>query len=563
MKLSRLGYLATLAIMVALVRPALADDDEMGGMDDGGGGWGEMGGMEDGGDWGLGGLIDEGIESFGHDDGGYSDPGYEGEPYPSDPEPYPSYPEPYPSDPEPYPNGPFYPSDNGGYTLANNGSGYAPQHAPLPANRLPPQHSGGTSSSTACPPANSLPRQHASNKPTPTDVVDVETCTPPANSLPQLTNSTPRVFQLGPPCSLPEAQLDDPPSEPNPRVAEDGPDETDDAPGSGAIMTQDSIDSDIVDEQRRQDPLVRRLLDAIPNQQAVDVLVAQLPNPPYNERMKSDIRRAVNEGNLTELRRLDRGVNSPAFTRLVQITTAIQAVNRIRDKAQRGTLTQTDIRNAATALQPFTSANPQVNNAVQQILRSLLSSSNTIARLRNNLRRVRPVVSPPSITQRRRPISSSARPVVVARQPAVAPTPAVVPSRMSARVPTGGPVAVPARAAAPALAASQTPARRTSERTASIVLVNADEQSLIRYIANGEQHAMKPGFEHSLSGGSQWLVEFDRGDDFGIARYGLVSGRYEFVVTERGWELVQAASPAGDVSAKQTAIDDEVNLQDK
>ncbi len=559
MKLLRLEYLATLAIMVALARPALADDDEMGGMDGGGGDWGETGSMEGGeSDWGLGGIIEEGIQSFGQDDGGYPDPGYEGEPYPS-------YPEPYPSDPEPYPNGPFYPGDNGGYTLANNGSGYAPQHAPPPANRLSPQHSGDSSSSTAGPPANPLPRHHATDKPTPIDVAHIETCTPPANSLPRLTNSTPRVLQLGPPCSLPEAQLDDPPSEPNPRVAEDGPDETDETPASGAIMTQDSIDSDIVDEQRRQDPLVRRLLDTIPNQQAVDVLVAQLPNPPYNERTKSDIRRAVNEGNLTELQRLDRGVNSPPFTRLVQITTAIQAVNRIRDKAQRGTLTQTDIRNAATAIQPFTSANPQVNNTVQQILRSLLSSSNTIARLRDNLRRVRPVVSPPSIAQRRRPINSSARPVVVARQPAVTPTRAIVPSRNSARVPAGGPATVPARAAAvaaaPAPAASQTPARRTSERAASIVLVNADEKSSIRYLANGEQHEMKPGFEHSLAGGLQWFIEFDRGNDFGIARYGLLTGKYEFVVTERGWELVQAASPAGDVSAKQTAIDDEANLQ--
>ncbi len=254
MKFLRLKYLATLAIVIALARPALADDDEMGGMDGGGGDWGETGGMDSGGgDWGLGGIIEQGIESFGQEGGGDYDPGYEGEPYPSDPEPY-------PIDPEPYPNGPFYPSDNGGYALANNGSGYAPQHAPLPANRLPPQHSGGTSSSTACPPANSLPRQHASNKPTPTDVVDVETCTPPANSLPRMTNSTPRTLQLEPPCTLPESQLDDPPSEPNPRVAEDRPDETDDARGSGAIMTQDSIDSDIVDEQRRQDPLVRRLL---------------------------------------------------------------------------------------------------------------------------------------------------------------------------------------------------------------------------------------------------------------------------------------------------------------
>ncbi len=154
-----------------------------------------------------------------------------------------------------------------------------------------------------------------------------------------------------------------------------------------------------------------------------------------------------------------------------------------------------------------------------------------------------------------------------ARQPAVAPTPAIVPSRMSARVPASGPatapapVAVPARAAAvaaaPARAGSQTPVRRTSERAASIVLVNADEQSSIRYTANGEQHEMKPGFEHSLSGGSQWLIEFDRGN--GDDSESLVTGC--FLEGTSSWSRSVAGisfrlhRPAGDAPAKQQYCD--------
>ena len=221
-------------------------------------------------------------------------------------------------------------------------------------------------------------------------------------------------------------------------------------------MLRLTIDADIIDEQQRQDPVVRSLLDRIPNQQAVDVLVEQLPNPPYTASVKSDIRRAVNEGDLPTLRRLDRGTNSPAFTRLVQIATAINAVNRVRDKAGNGTLTQTDIRNAITALRPFTN-NPQVNNAVQQALTSLLRSSNTIARLRNRLRRVRPVVQTPVIV-RRRPIISNSPVVIVPRQPVITRTPVIVPSRISAPAPVSRSAVAAAVAPAPA---TQAPAPRS------------------------------------------------------------------------------------------------------
>jgi hypothetical protein len=530
MKSLLFGSVAMLAIVFAVsnARPVVANDDEMGGMDGGG----------DGGGLDLGSIINDAIGSFGSGGDSY-DPGYE--------DSYPSY---------PGNMGGYAPAYNGsGYAPASNGGGYAPQHAPLPANRLPPVHSSGSPTSTTAPPANPLPRHRATNKPIPTDVAHIDTGKPPANPLPRMTTSTPWVCRLGSHCDLPEAQMGDLPSGSELQATADRPYETDDASGSAAIVSQPTIDADIVDEQRRQAPLVRTLLGTIPNQQAVDVLVDQLPNPPYDEPTKRDIRRAVNEGNLNALRRADRGGNSPAFTRLVQIATAVNAVNRVRDKAQNGTLTRTDIQNASNALRPFTNGNPQVSNAVQQALGGLLSTSSTIARLRDDLRRIQQIANSPSIVRRLPPFSSSMGGLApVARQPAIASVPA---ARPAPTVPV--PAAVPAAAAAPA--AMQTAAKPVSRTVAAIVLVNADEQFSIRYTVNGEEHEMKPRYEHSLSGGDRWLVEFDRGNDLGIARYKVISGTYKFVVTERGWDLVKKASQALDTSTKQPAIEDEANLQ--
>ena len=48
---------------------------------------------------------------------------------------------------------------------------------------------------------------------------------------------------------------------------------------------------------------------------------------------------------------------------------------------------------------------------------------------------------------------------------------------------------------------------------------------------------LEEGQSRSLSGGPR-TVEFDRGGDFGAAKKTLSEGTYEFVVTDRGWDLV-------------------------
>ena len=158
MKFLRLEFLATLAIVVALCRPALADDD-MGDMDGGGG---DGGGMENaGGDWGIGGMISDAINSFGNDPGGYYDPGYENGNY-YDPG-YQSYPSndgsPYDPGYQSYPSYPAYSGNSGSYAPANDGSSSLPHHAPPPANRLPPHSSTCTLTSTSKPLANLLPKE--------------------------------------------------------------------------------------------------------------------------------------------------------------------------------------------------------------------------------------------------------------------------------------------------------------------------------------------------------------------------------------------------------------------
>jgi hypothetical protein len=41
---------------------------------------------------------------------------------------------------------------------------------------------------------------------------------------------------------------------------------------------------------------------------------------------------------------------------------------------------------------------------------------------------------------------------------------------------------------------------------------------------------------------ASYIVEFDRGGSFGTAKYELTEGEYEFVVTDRGWDLQRDAT---------------------
>jgi hypothetical protein len=60
--------------------------------------------------------------------------------------------------------------------------------------------------------------------------------------------------------------------------------------------------------------------------------------------------------------------------------------------------------------------------------------------------------------------------------------------------------------------------------------------------------ALDEGRSRAISG-DRHTIEFDRGGDFGAARKTVGEGQYEFVVTERGWDLVSVAKNSDRVAA--------------
>ena len=59
----------------------------------------------------------------------------------------------------------------------------------------------------------------------------------------------------------------------------------------------------------------------------------------------------------------------------------------------------------------------------------------------------------------------------------------------------------------------------------------------VNYSLNQQPFSMASNFEQTLPPGTTWVVEFDRGGDFGVARYTLSEGFYVFASTDRGWDL--------------------------
>lgn len=56
---------------------------------------------------------------------------------------------------------------------------------------------------------------------------------------------------------------------------------------------------------------------------------------------------------------------------------------------------------------------------------------------------------------------------------------------------------------------------------------------------------LKPGSEVVLKDKASYVVEFDRGGDFGAARHELTEGVYKLVVGEKGWQVVPDAAANG------------------
>jgi Ni/Co efflux regulator RcnB len=77
-----------------------------------------------------------------------------------------------------------------------------------------------------------------------------------------------------------------------------------------------------------------------------------------------------------------------------------------------------------------------------------------------------------------------------------------------------------------------------------IIVVCPDSISTpINYSLNGVRYTLRPGEWQSLVNDRSWVVQFDRGGEYGLARYGLTPGTYEFTATPQGWELLRDTNP--------------------
>lgn len=110
------------------------------------------------------------------------------------------------------------------------------------------------------------------------------------------------------------------------------------------------------------------------------------------------------------------------------------------------------------------------------------------------------------------------------------------------------PIVAPAPVAAAPVPAADTWKPRTEPR-ANALPVSEGQVAIIRNPASSggtvsfvidedREVALAEGQAHKVTNHGGTIVEFDRGGDFGTTRKTIGSGLYEFVVTERGWDLV-------------------------
>jgi len=74
-----------------------------------------------------------------------------------------------------------------------------------------------------------------------------------------------------------------------------------------------------------------------------------------------------------------------------------------------------------------------------------------------------------------------------------------------------------------------------------VLIVNpASSKGTINYNLNGNHYVSEPGMRQKLAvlpNGRAWMIEFDRGENFGPASYRLSPGTYHFTPTDLGWQL--------------------------
>lgn len=86
------------------------------------------------------------------------------------------------------------------------------------------------------------------------------------------------------------------------------------------------------------------------------------------------------------------------------------------------------------------------------------------------------------------------------------------------------------------------PSAPISTGDVTILFPSDGTEAVVDYTLNGNSYSMRTGQSQRFPNDRLWTIEFDRGGDFGTARYSLSPGTFKFKLTDRGWELVRAAS---------------------
>lgn len=80
-----------------------------------------------------------------------------------------------------------------------------------------------------------------------------------------------------------------------------------------------------------------------------------------------------------------------------------------------------------------------------------------------------------------------------------------------------------------------------AEMVDGVLLINpSSSRGTVNYNINGNHYVAQSGMQQKLAmlpDDRKWLIEFDRGENFGSATYTLPMGTYRFTPTDRGWEL--------------------------
>jgi hypothetical protein len=121
----------------------------------------------------------------------------------------------------------------------------------------------------------------------------------------------------------------------------------------------------------------------------------------------------------------------------------------------------------------------------------------------------------------------------------VTPAPVIIQQSAAATTPAPTPIA----ATSPSIRANALP---TNSIQRLVQLRNpTGSGGTVSFVIDGKTEAsLAPGEVKPLGSNNAYVVEFDRGGDFGTTRRELVEGSYEFVVGNNGWDLQRMPTEA-------------------